>query len=228
MHEIYSILLHKGENMNKDILNLEEVAEYLRVSERTIYEWAKKGELPAGKIGNSWRFKREDIEKWVNSRLSAQKSLKPGQSVVLEEILSPDRIQFLKAETKEAALNELISVIAKASEVGSKDELQKEIFKREELMSTGIGNSIAIPHVRLSSISDLVGAVGLSKKGIADYLSFDDEPVRIIIMLVAGFDQHPKYLKALAGISARLKDRELREALLKARTNNDVYRMIAE
>ena len=87
--------------MNKDILNLEEVADYLRVSERTIYEWAKKGELPAGKIGNSWRFKREDIEKWVNSRLSAQKSTKPEQSVVLKEIFSLDRIQFLKTETKE-------------------------------------------------------------------------------------------------------------------------------
>ena len=211
--------------MNKDILNLEEVADYLRVSERTIYEWAKKGKLPAGKIGNSWRFKREDIEKWVNSRLSAQKSTKPEQSVVLKEIFSLDRIQFLKTETKEEALNELISVIAEAPEVGSIEELKKEIFKREELMSTGIGNSIAIPHVRLSSISDLVGAVGLSKKGIEDYQSFDDEPVRI--MLIAGFDQHPKYLKALAGISTRLKDRELREALLKAQTNNDIYHMIA-
>jgi PTS system nitrogen regulatory IIA component len=147
---------------------------------------------------------------------------------VLGEILSADRIKFLEGETKEAVLNELVSVVANAPEVGSKTELQEAIFKREELMSTGIGNGIAIPHVRLSSISDLVGSVGLSKKGIDDYQSFDDEPIRIVIMLVAGFDQHPKYLRALAAISKRLRNKDLREALLRTKTEIDAYHLIAE
>ena len=53
-----------------EIMTIEEVAAYLRVSERTVYDWAQKGDLPGGKLGTTWRFKREDVEHWVNSRIS--------------------------------------------------------------------------------------------------------------------------------------------------------------
>ncbi len=57
--------------MSSEILTIEEVARYLRVSERTVYEWAQKGEIPAGKIGTVWRFKKDDIESWVDERLAS-------------------------------------------------------------------------------------------------------------------------------------------------------------
>ena len=49
--------------MGDEILTIEEVAKYLRVSDRTVYDWAQKGEIPAGKIGTVWRFKKSEIEK---------------------------------------------------------------------------------------------------------------------------------------------------------------------
>ena len=49
-----------------EILTIEEVARYLRVSERTVYDWAQKGKIPAGKLGFSWRFKRSDIQRWAD------------------------------------------------------------------------------------------------------------------------------------------------------------------
>ena len=57
--------------MEDDILTIEEVAKYLRVSDRTVYDWAQKGEIPAGKIGTVWRFKKSEVENWVNARLSS-------------------------------------------------------------------------------------------------------------------------------------------------------------
>ena len=48
--------------MQDDILTIEEVAKYLRVSDRTVYDWAQKGEIPAGKIGTVWRFKKSEVE----------------------------------------------------------------------------------------------------------------------------------------------------------------------
>ena len=48
--------------MGDDILTIEEVAKYLRVSDRTVYDWAQKGEIPAGKIGTVWRFKKSEVE----------------------------------------------------------------------------------------------------------------------------------------------------------------------
>ena len=49
--------------MEDDILTIEEVAKYLRVSDRTVYDWAQKGEIPAGKIGTVcfWKNKRNGI-----------------------------------------------------------------------------------------------------------------------------------------------------------------------
>ncbi len=50
------------------LMTLREVAEYLQVKERTIYNWVQQGKIPSFKIGNGWRFKREDIDIWIEER----------------------------------------------------------------------------------------------------------------------------------------------------------------
>lgn len=51
--------------MTDKILTLKEVAEYLKLAEKTAYRLAAEGKLPGFKVGGSWRFKRDDIEKWI-------------------------------------------------------------------------------------------------------------------------------------------------------------------
>ena len=194
--------------MEDDILTIEEVAKYLRVSERTVYDWAQKGEIPAGKIGTVWRFKKSEIEKWVNERLSSNiKKEENNPEVIVKNILSPDRIVFINHTTKRDALVELANNLSTAPQVKYSDELVTEIFKREELMSTAIGRGIAIPHVRLSSVTDLVMSVGICKKDIIDYQSIDEIPVRILIMIAAAYNQHTYYLQTLSFFSSKLKER---------------------
>lgn len=53
--------------MNEQLMTAEEVAEYLRVRLTTVYEWAKKGKIPAARVGRLWRFRREEIETWVRN-----------------------------------------------------------------------------------------------------------------------------------------------------------------
>lgn len=48
-----------------DILTLDEVAAYLKAGKRTIYRLAARGEIPAFKLGGTWRFSRSDIERWI-------------------------------------------------------------------------------------------------------------------------------------------------------------------
>jgi PTS system nitrogen regulatory IIA component len=141
--------------MDDDILTIEEVARYLRVSERTVYDWAQKGEIPSGKIGTVWRFKKSEIERWVNERLSSNRSASVFSVVQIQNILSPDRILFLNYAKKRDALISLAENLAGAPQIKSRQELVAEILRREELMSTAIGRGIAIPHVRLSSISSI-------------------------------------------------------------------------
>jgi len=198
-----------------EILTIEEVAKYLRVSERTVYDWAQKGEIPAGKIGTVWRFKKDEIEKWVNERLTS--SVKNGQNnalVQVQNILSPDRIVILNHS------------LGTAPQIKNRQELTVEILKREELMSTAIGRGIAIPHVRLSSVTDLVMAVGLCRNDIIDFQTIDDVPVRLLFMIAAAYNQHAYYLQTLSFFSTKLKNTALREGLLSATTPLAAYNLL--
>ncbi|MCA9633676.1 MAG: helix-turn-helix domain-containing protein [Myxococcales bacterium] len=51
-----------------DILTIKEVAEYLKLTERTLYRLVQDGQVPGFKVGNSWRFKRGDIERWIEDQ----------------------------------------------------------------------------------------------------------------------------------------------------------------
>ncbi len=213
--------------MTDDILTIEEVAKYLRVSERTVYDWAQKGEIPSGKIGTVWRFKKSEIEKWVNDRLtSSARPMTQSSAVQIKNILSPDRIVFLNHSTKHDALVALALNLSTAPQVKNGQELTTEILKREELMSTAIGRGIAIPHVRLASVTDLVMAVGISRTDIIDFNTIDDTPVRLLFMIAAAYNQHSYYLQTLSFFSSRLKNQELRDGLLAVETPMDAYNLL--
>ncbi len=211
--------------MNDDILTIEEVASYLRVSERTVYDWAQKGEIPSGKIGTVWRFKKSEIENWVNQRLS---SSKPADDIIVQvkNILSPERIVFLNHQTKHDALVELAQNLSTAPQIKDAKELEVEILKREELMSTSLGRGLAIPHVRLSSVTDLVMSVGISKCEIIDFAPIDDQPVQILFMIAAAFNQHSYYLKTLSFFSSKLKEEGLMEKLVNAKDAMEAYNLL--
>lgn len=210
-----------------EILTLEEVATYLRVSERTVYDWASKGEIPCGKLGTTWRFKRSEIQDWVDRKLASGRRAASTGMAALRGVLRPERVRLLDCPDKESALRALVDALATAPEVTDPDELAREVFAREQLMSTGIGRGVGVPHVRLASVKDLVMAVGVNARDLPDYASLDDRPVRIVCMVAARDDQHAEYLKTLAAISNLLKDSVLREAMLAAKDPAAVHQMLA-
>ena len=56
--------------MNSDtLLSVKQVAEYLQLNQTTIYAWAQQGKLPAIKVGRSWRFRRKDLEAWLDENM---------------------------------------------------------------------------------------------------------------------------------------------------------------
>lgn len=214
--------------MEDTILTIEEVANYLRVSDRTVYDWAQRGEIPAGKIGTVWRFKKSEVEKWVNDRLSSSGKRIKDDVVQVKNILAPNRVIFISQTSRHDALVELANTLSSAPQVKRSDELVSEILKREELMSTAIGRGIAIPHVRLSSVTDLVMAVGVCKTPVTDFQPIDDMPVSLLFMIAAAYNQHSYYLQTLSYFSAKLKKKELRDGLLNAATTDEVYKLLIE
>jgi mannitol/fructose-specific phosphotransferase system IIA component (Ntr-type) len=132
---------------------------------------------------------------------------------------------ILKPLDKRDALNTLIDCLAKDTKV-DRDELEREIFHREELMSTGIGFGVGVPHVRLTSVSDVVMAMGVSHEGIKDYGSLDGKPVHIVCMIISGRYEHARYIKTLAAISAKLKEESFRQAVLTAADTESIYNIM--
>lgn len=209
-----------------EIMTLEEVARYLRVSDRTVYDWANKGDIPGGKIGTSWRFKRVDIKQWLDEKLSSPKKPVTAKPLTVRSVLAPERVLQLSCQTKDAALDALIDAIVEAPEVENPDELRYQLYQRESLMSTAIGSGVGVPHVRLASVRAPVMAVGINDKALPDYMALDETPVRIICMIAAHNDQHAEYLRLLAAISTRLSDGEVRKALLASKTPKSIHAIL--
>jgi len=57
--------------MSETILTIKDVADYLKVTERTLYRLAQEGKVPAFKVGGSWRFRREDLDRWISDQTNA-------------------------------------------------------------------------------------------------------------------------------------------------------------
>ena len=69
--------------MSDPILTIKDVADYLKVNERTIYRLAASGELPGFKVGNSWRFKKSELEQYImaqHNRVSVREAMKSPRS----------------------------------------------------------------------------------------------------------------------------------------------------
>jgi len=59
--------------MADSYMTLKEVAELLKLSEKTLYRLVQQGDVPAFKVGGSWRFRRADIEEWIAKQIEDQK-----------------------------------------------------------------------------------------------------------------------------------------------------------
>lgn len=131
----------------------------------------------------------------------------------------------LESRTKKEVLRELTDLLEKTGQITDQEEFLRVIQEREELGSTGIGYNIAIPHARSSGIKSLVGAFGISKGGI-DFDALDKEPVNLFFVLAAPKNAAGDYLKALATISRLLRRKKSRQALMEARTVEEIEEII--
>jgi PTS system nitrogen regulatory IIA component len=140
----------------------------------------------------------------------------------LLEYLTPSCVILLEGTTKEAALAELVDVLVAEEPSLDRQTLTDEIAKREAMMSTGIGNRLAIPHVRLAGAKNPAIAVGVSQAGIPDYESLDQQPVSIVVMIVAPAGEHDTYIRLLARVADVLKDESMRDAIIAAKDTHTI------
>jgi|GEM_PF-1113909 len=72
-----SLIATHGEHMTDEILTIREVAELLKLNEKTAYKLALAGEIPGFKVGGSWRFERQAIASWIKRKVEEQQNGRP-------------------------------------------------------------------------------------------------------------------------------------------------------
>jgi PTS system nitrogen regulatory IIA component len=144
----------------------------------------------------------------------------------LKDYIDENLISLLKVKKKEKILLELIDAICKNKELSNKKEIKEAIFHREKLMSTGIGLGISVPHARIKGIKELVMAVGICKEGISDYETLDDIPISVVVLILAGEGQHKTYIQVLSLIVSKLKKSEVRENLMEAKNERELFEIL--
>ncbi len=101
------------------------------------------------------------------------------------------------------------------------EEAMGGLFERENVLSTGIGNGIAIPHARLKTCRDVYVAFGLLKEE-ANFESLDNKPVKLVFLIFFPEDKVNLQLKILAKVSRILLKSGVTDRLLNAKTSDDI------
>ncbi|MFH1311741.1 MAG: PTS sugar transporter subunit IIA [Candidatus Eisenbacteria bacterium] len=144
----------------------------------------------------------------------------------ISSMVVPERIIDLKSRTKNEVLRELFRVLEKAPEITDGKDLEQSIIERENVLTTGIGFEIAIPHVQLHSVSNFVMAIGRCEEGI-DFDSLDGKPVRLVIMIASSDKQaRNEFLKVLGKAVLLFKDESFRKKVLRASTPEQVMAVL--
>lgn len=135
----------------------------------------------------------------------------------------------LKVKTRDDAIHESLLALAKAGgfEDSAVDDLFNAILRREQLGSTGVGNGVAVPHAKHGSVERLVGSIVTVENGV-DFESLDNEPVHLIITLVAPLDRPGEYLRTLDYVTSRLRNNELVHLLKQVNDSSEVVELLRQ
>jgi PTS system nitrogen regulatory IIA component len=175
-------------------LTVREVSRLLNVSEKTVYRWVSKGEVPAYQVHDQYRFNRAEILEWATSRkmpVSPEIFSEPETHGIalpsLTEAMRNGGVNYrVVGEDRWSILKNIVQLLRLPEEV-DREFLLKVLIAREELASTGIGDGIAIPHVRnpvVLHISKPMVTLFFLERPI-DFGAIDGQPVHAMFMLIS-------------------------------------------
>lgn len=171
------------------------------------------------------RFNRIALELALHLRRNAE-----ALAMNLGDILGPENIlPEMTATTRWEAIDELINNLAVTGRIKPehREAITAVVKKRETSMSTGIGFGIGIPHASTDLISEVIGSLGRSRKGV-NFDALDNQPVGLVMLFLVPHGQFQKHLHTLASIAKLLHKKEFRQALEQAPDAGAMFKVIKE
>lgn len=138
--------------------------------------------------------------------------------------MHPNLVIFSQADTRDAALQELVHHIYEQGILEQESIFYQAIIDREKIVSTGIGMGVAIPHAKLPGFDQFFIAIGVLQKPV-DWNALDGAPVRLIFMIGGPDDKQTEYLQILSQLTQAIKDEDLRQKLLTSQNPQDMIEL---
>jgi len=220
------------------ILTLRELAQMLRVNERTILRMLKSGQLQGAKIGGQWRFNSSQIDGLFFPGAPASEGdediplamiTRSHIGIPISRVMSDSRmVMALSATDVVGAIEELTNPRMLNPVLLDVKDLRTKCLAREELLSTGIGNGIALPHPRDPVTTLRAPAVivfGRSPAGI-DFAAADGKPVHAFFLMCS--QSIELHLHLMGRLARLLRHGDFVPQCLACTSPQDVMRLIME
>lgn len=210
-------------------LTVRDAARILSVSEKTIYRWINHGSLPAYRVNEQYRFNRAELLEWATSRrinvsveiLHEPESRTTPLPTLLGALKAGGIIYRLGGTDKASVLKSLVEYMRVPEEV-DREFLYRVLLAREALGSTGVGEGIAIPHVRnpivLHVPQPMITLCFLEQP--IDFQAFDGQPVDTLFSLISPTVR--AHLHLLSRLSFALRDAAFKETIKKQRSREEI------
>lgn len=144
----------------------------------------------------------------------------------ITDLISTDGIvPSLRVTSKKQLLQELARKASTLTDVEAR-EIFDVLLERERLGTTGVGNGIAIPHGKLAKLDKLYAVFARLDKPV-DFDAIDDEPVDLVVLLLAPEAAGADHLKALARVSRLLRDRTVCTKLRGCESTDAIYALFS-
>ena len=146
---------------------------------------------------------------------------------LLDILSNKSTLVDLKGHSKDEIIEELVDSLEVGAAISDRDKALEAVLEREKIMSTGIGDGIAIPHGKSDAVSQLSAALGIHKRGV-DFDALDGEPAFVFFLLVSPANVSGPHIKALARISRMLKNDSFKRKLIEADSAEQILGIIEE
>jgi PTS system nitrogen regulatory IIA component len=212
-------------------LRLRDVAEILNVSERTLYRWIDQEIIPCYRINEQYRFNRAELLAWATARrlnVTDQLFQEPETTGTpppsLSETLAAGGVFYrVEGRNKSSTLRAAVELVKLPDDVDRKWVFEM-LLARESLSSTGIGEAIAIPHVRypiaLHTPCPLLSLCFLENS--IDFGALDGQPVRMLFVLLSPTIRG--HLSLLSKLGFALRDLGFKGTVLREGSREDILR----
>lgn len=215
-------------------LSVKDAAQLLDVPEETVYGWIKQGAIPFHRVNDQYLFNKVDLLEWataaglrISADLFARKNLDTQPFPSIYEAIKAGGIIYNVAGTDSTAVLQSIVALLKLPGDIDRNFLYQVLLARESLGSTGIGNGIAIPHVRnpviLQSSRPSITLCFLDNP--IDFKAIDGKPVHILFTIISPTVN--SHLHLLSRLSYLLNNKMIQDALDRHAPEQELLDLIA-